>query len=132
MSKGKKSTISPTNATIRSKHHLKKNPILYLFFSTLHGLHVENCLNTLQRYDFSKWVQHFDCQLHPPTIMNLQLAIGFAKVEILDEKVLNVRVLSNGTGTISYITVLFFAQIILVHLVEKSIIRISVVVFVFG
>ena len=87
--RGKNSTISPISAAKRSKHHLKKNPIVCLLFSTLHGLHVEYCLNARQSYDFSEWVQHFDGKLHPPLVIHLKLAVSLPEVEVLNEEVLN-------------------------------------------
>ncbi len=74
-SSGRKNKASPMSAKIRSKHHLKKNPILCLFFFTPHGLHVENCTNARQSYDFSDWVQHCDCHLHPSAIMYCNVAV---------------------------------------------------------
>ena len=112
---GKNNTINPTSATIRSKHHLKKNPILCLFCSTLHGLHVEYCLNALQRYYFSEWVQHFDGHLHPPAVMYLKLAIGFAEVEILNQKVVYLGMLGDATGTIADIIKTLFFKVIFIQ-----------------
>jgi hypothetical protein len=89
-SKGRNRRIRPTNATMRSKHHLKKNPMLCLFFSTLHGLHIENCPNTRQSYGFSEWVQQIDSNLHPPTVINGKLTICLAEVELLYHERLDV------------------------------------------
>ena len=59
-------------------------------------------------------------------------AVSLSEVEVLDEKVLNVRVFGDGTRPVYHITVPFFSQIIGVHVVEKPIVGIGVVMLVFG
>ena len=63
--------------------------------------------------------------------MHGHLAISFAKIEILNEKVLDMRVFCDRARSIGDITESFFSQIVGIHIVKKPIIRIGIIVLVF-
>ena len=56
--------------------------------------------------------------------MNFELTICFSELEIMNQKLLNVGMFADGTAAVADVFEFFFFKIVLVHCINKTVIRI--------